>query len=338
MSTYPPTTTSSTTGSNVVDFPQPTAVQRVTLVRGFELPLEDAWDGRTLDVRIVPYGVQATVSDPPDFRPYREMFMPGVFERQLTTPGRDKVWLNVEHEQGFRGAVGRSLQFRDQEDGLHGSFGVDEGPDGDKALRLVTSGFLTGMSLEFHALASKRVNGVVQRLRAQLDKVSLCRYPAYPEAQVIAVREEILEEEEVQEEEEVTAGGVVLPDLARSEAVDQLLSTLGVEPLTRITKTSAAWDGSPGRFTDEQYQRSCLIDRGGDASVKERCSLPVLEPSGALNVNALGPAAAALAGARGGLANVSQAQKATAARKLLRYYNAAGMEPPESIRRLAGAA
>src|SRR5262245_15377041 len=93
------------------------ARERVTLVRRFELPLADSWDGRTLDVRVVPYDTPATVADPPDWAPYREAFLRGAFDKQLTTPGRDRVWMNVEHEQGFRGAIGRSLRFDDRQDG-----------------------------------------------------------------------------------------------------------------------------------------------------------------------------------------------------------------------------
>ena len=34
--------------------------------------------------------------------------------------------------------------------------------------------------------------------------------------------------------------------------------------------SEAPWNGSPAAYSDEQYQRACLIDRGGDAPVKER--------------------------------------------------------------------
>jgi len=235
-----------------------TELDRSVLVRGFELPGGDAWDGRTLDVRIVPYNERATVSDPPTYEPYEEMFMPGVFQRQLTTPGRDKVWLNVEHEQGFRGAVGRSLTFQERDDGLYGSFGVDEGPDGDKALRLVTSGFLTGISVECHALSSRRNGaGVVERHRAHLDKASLCRYPAYASAAVLAMREEHELEPVV-----VTAPGVELPadvveaakhratrELERNTELDERLAELGFERL----------DGTMG--ADELHEATVALTR-----------------------------------------------------------------------------
>lgn len=93
---------------------------------------------------------------------------------------------------------------------------------------------------------------------------------------------------------------------------------------------------SPSDYTDAQYQRACLIDRGGSGSAKERCSLPVREPDGTLNSNGVHAAAAALAGAHGGLKNVSPAAKRSAARKLVSLYKQIGDTPPPSITSLAG--
>lgn len=101
----------------------------------------------------------------------------------------------------------------------------------------------------------------------------------------------------------------------------------------KVKTTDKAWDGSASRFTDEQYQRSCLIDRGGDASVKERCSLPVLEPDGTLNVNAL-PAAL---GRIDGLKDVSDDDVAKAKRKIKSLYKAAGLDVPDSLSSFADA-
>jgi len=89
-------------------------------------------------------------------------------------------------------------------------------------------------------------------------------------------------------------------------------------------------------YTDAQYQKACLIDRGGSGSAKERCSLPVREPDGTLNSNGIHAAAAALAGAHGGLKNVSPADKKAAARKLLALYREVGDTPPPSLTKLAG--
>jgi HK97 family phage prohead protease len=299
-----------------------TEIEPKALTRVFEAPLQDGWDGRTLETRIAPYNVAAEVADPPWFHPYREMFLPGAFERQVKAPDRVKVFLNFEHEQGLRGIVGHGLSLNDRDDGLYGSFRVHENQDGDKALQLINEGLLTGLSLEFRPQRSRRVDGVVQRIRAHIDNVSLCRDPAYSEAQVLAVRE-------------APEPAVEPIDYSRAEDVDARLAALGFNPLLRVAMTGKGWDGSPARFTDEQYQRSTLLCRPGNASPKERCSLPVLEPDGSLNTTALGAAAAALSGARGGLRDVSPALKAAAARKLVRYYNQAGQTPPPGLVALA---
>lgn len=93
---------------------------------------------------------------------------------------------------------------------------------------------------------------------------------------------------------------------------------------------------SDSDYNDAQYERACLIDRGGSGTAKERCSLPVREPNGMLNRNGIHAAAAALAGAHGGLKGVSPAQKKAAAKKLVSLYHQIGDTPPPSITKLAG--
>lgn len=292
--------------------------ERETLTRTFEVDLSEG-DGRTLDARIVPYNVPAIVSDPPHFRPYQETFLP----RSVTnTADRVKIWMNFEHQQGLQGIIGHGIQLDDKPDALYGSFRIHDNPDGEKALGLVREGILTGLSVEFVPLKSQKIANGWARERVHIDKVSLCMADksAYKQAAVLAVRTEPVE-------------AIMVPEFP-GELLERL-TALGAEPLQRMSISKRPWDGSPSRFTDEEYQRSCLIDRGGDAPPKERCSLPVLEPNGDLNVNALGPAAAALAGARTPLAGVSREQKAAAARKLVRYYRAAQQEPPASLTLLA---
>jgi hypothetical protein len=94
------------------------------------------------------------------------------------------------------------------------------------------------------------------------------------------------------------------------------------------------WDGSAGRFPDaESYCRAALIDRNpaGKPKSKALCSLPVREPSGELNKNALGPAAAAINGARSPL-TATGAEKSAAKAKLRGLYKQAGMDAPDSIK------
>jgi hypothetical protein len=95
--------------------------------------------------------------------------------------------------------------------------------------------------------------------------------------------------------------------------------------------TDASWDGSASRFTPEQWRSSCLIDTGeGDPDSKARYKLPVREPGGAINANAVSAATSALVGGRGGVDAPSSA-KAAAARKLRGFYSRLGRPVPDSL-------
>lgn len=92
---------------------------------------------------------------------------------------------------------------------------------------------------------------------------------------------------------------------------------------------------SESDYSLEQWHRACLIHlHDGEPTAKDQCKLPVREPDGAVNRNGVHAAAAALAGARGGV-KASPDEKRKAARALLRLYRELEEEPPESIKRLA---
>ena len=101
------------------------------------------------------------------------------------------------------------------------------------------------------------------------------------------------------------------------------------------------WDGSAARFTDEQWARSCILDKAdcstanAKLSAKERYSVPILEPNGDLNVTALGYASGALNGARTPV-KACPAAKKNAAKKLVAAYDRAKLDAPEDIESLAG--
>jgi Escherichia/Staphylococcus phage prohead protease len=171
------------------------APERALLVREFPAEIT-AGDGRTVDVRVVPYGVQANVSDGGPV--YREEWLAGCFDEQLRAANRVNVLLNFEHQAGIAGIVGRGVDLRSEADGLHGTFRMLNTQDGDKALELVNEGVLGGVSLEAYGKKSIRSHdGVVKRVKAHLDKVALCRRPAFKDAVVLAIREEVIFDEEL---------------------------------------------------------------------------------------------------------------------------------------------
>jgi hypothetical protein len=150
-------------------------------------------DGRTVDVRIIPYGERIQHDDGlggvPRGERYTEEMMPGVFSHQVNAASR--VVANYEHEQGVHGIVGRGMALRDGPDGFHGTFNMLKTAAGDTALELVREGVLDGVSFEAKFKKSVRnAEGVVQRFKADLYAVAFTRFGAYKGAKVLAVREE----------------------------------------------------------------------------------------------------------------------------------------------------
>jgi len=99
------------------------------------------------------------------------------------------------------------------------------------------------------------------------------------------------------------------------------------------------WDFKPADYGVPQ--RYCYYSLVNDNAVKtgdwtfDACHLPVYEPNGDLSRNGVHAAAAALAGARGGVKTSAWAKR-NAAKKLIRLYAQINEPVPDSIRRLAG--
>lgn len=200
--------------------------------------------GRTIDLRVVPFGEVVTVADGlggvPKGVPYREEFMPGAFADQIrgAKAGRARhVYLNFEHQPGLQGVIGHGTALREASDGYHASFDVLETPDGDKALYLVDKGILGGASSETYFQKSIRsAAGVVQRVKAHLDAVALCRTPAYSMAVVTGRREAedlLLDEVDLplpfdpELAERMAAMGLAVPDSLKAHPATGTPATAG---------------------------------------------------------------------------------------------------------------
>lgn len=105
--------------------------------------------------------------------------------------------------------------------------------------------------------------------------------------------------------------------------------------------SNAPWDGSPSKWPDgASYCKACLIDQSppGQEPTKDDGKLPIYEPNGDINRNAVHSAASVLAGGMGGLKGVSAQDKRTAAKKLLSIYqNDLQEDAPPSLKKIAGA-
>ncbi len=161
------------------------------IVRTFAAKLT-AGDGRTVDVRIVPYGERITHNDGlggvPRGVDYQEEWLPGVFSHQLNAANR--VVANFEHQPGIGGIVGKGLELREAPDGFHGSFKLLETQAGDTMLELIREGSVEGVSLEATPVRNVKAGTVIQRAKANLRAIAFTRFAAYNGARVLALREE----------------------------------------------------------------------------------------------------------------------------------------------------
>jgi HK97 family phage prohead protease len=178
---------------------QTEAPERALLVREFAAA-DLAVTGRTVDVRLVPFGEVARVADPPSWESYDEEWMPGVFDHQLNAASR--IHARYGHSQHAIDVVGHGIALRSEPDGYHLSTKIHATPQGDTALELLRDGGLPAVSLEARPVKSRRTTGgVVQRLKANLAGFAFCRQGAFAGAQVLAIREhEIIEEVELPKE------------------------------------------------------------------------------------------------------------------------------------------
>jgi hypothetical protein len=144
-------------------------------------------DGRTLDMLCVPFNTPTMVSD--GGPAYREAFDPAAFTRQFAANGAaGRVDLRWHHRDSVTDVIGTGLTFDARPDHLRGSFRVAQSTVGDHVLALLADRPNYGVSIGFRARRSETVDGVVWRRDADLIETSLVPVPAYPGAQLIAVR------------------------------------------------------------------------------------------------------------------------------------------------------
>lgn len=187
--------------------------ERPFLIRSFDAAAVEV-EGRTVDVRIVPFGEVARVADPPNFEPYEEEWLPGVFDHQVKAAFR--IHANYEHMQGPANIVGHGLSLRSESDGYHVTTTIHETNAGDSTLALLRGGALPSVSLEARPVRNHRTEaGVIQRVKANLRGFAFCRQGAFSGAQVLALRSE-------GEEEEITIDAALLPVEMDSGVVERL--------------------------------------------------------------------------------------------------------------------
>jgi HK97 family phage prohead protease len=153
-----------------------------------DLHLRDGGDGRTLEGRLLPWGVEATVLD-------RGRRVVETFERgALASVTPSLVPLTVRHPRDTQQLpIGVTVHLEERADAAYGAWRVSHTSAGDEVLELARDGVPLGLSVGFIELhggnrwsADQRR---VVRTRADLDHVAVVRVGAYQGAEVVGVRD-----------------------------------------------------------------------------------------------------------------------------------------------------
>lgn len=153
------------------------------------------WEVRDLDTngnltklagRAVPYNTPADVGG------FTEEFTPGAFTRSIEQAARGLPLLVFHNDRGW--PVGNSSEWRDQPDGLHGVWDLDDTPEAQFAARRAKKGMLPYLSIRFmqdpgrFVFDNTRALPHFIRQSARLVETSLTATPVYIDSTVTWVR------------------------------------------------------------------------------------------------------------------------------------------------------
>jgi len=151
---------------------------------------EDADAGLTVTGLVVPYGVETPITEarPDGVIKYREMFVPGAFQRAQRVPYRTTLTYDHDTSVGYR--LGYGLTFEDTPEGLAGTFKLD-GSTAAKARDILGSSHRS-FSVGFWSINprafTERPDSLVIRKSVHLDHVAAVAEPAYAGAGVTSIR------------------------------------------------------------------------------------------------------------------------------------------------------
>lgn len=118
--------------------------------------------------------------------PQGERVLRGAFTKSIQQAG-GRIFLFRSHDHAH--PVGRSVDFTDEPDGLHGTFQIRQTALGDETLDDLRDGYLPAMSVGFRALQTRRgKSGETEIVEGMLKEVSLLPIGAYDGARVLALR------------------------------------------------------------------------------------------------------------------------------------------------------
>lgn len=168
----------------------PASELHVRRFQAVDLELRDGDAGLTVTGLVVPYGVETPITEtrPDGVIRYREMFVPGAFQRAQRVPYRTTLTYDHDTSVGYR--LGYGLEFTDTPEGLAGTFKLD-GSTAAKARDILGSSHRS-FSVGFWSINprafTERPDSLVVRKSVHLDHVAAVAEPAYQGAGVTSIR------------------------------------------------------------------------------------------------------------------------------------------------------
>lgn len=193
-------------------------------------------------------------------------------------------------------------------------------PEADEAINLMVEGPM-GLSVDLDSTAMEVDEELMEpgempdmKVSGRIRAATLVDIPAFVEAYAVLGPEDM--DPMVEEEALVACAPCMAKELDEHYAA-----------LVDFAISEAKWDGSASRFEDDEWKRSCVVDRGAEfETAKERYAVPILEPNGDLNRSAVHNAAARI-----NQVDAPDAAITAGERKLVAAYRRLDEEPPESL-------
>jgi hypothetical protein len=240
------------------------------------------------------------------------------------------TWQKVS-DDGHKGGVTVARIDRIFRDGnlIKGEGVWDTSEDAGEALRQNAEGFLRGVSVDVDDHTAEMAEGEdgatsMTFTSGRICGATLVGIPAFQEAFVqLGTWDQHDEEPPILTEDPEP----VKPEVSQDGEGEALTADTDEFIATSTFISEKAWDGSPGRFTDEQYYQSCVLHKNGTSRAKSDNSLPIKEPNGELSRSAVHSAAGMIGKVKG----ASPEQIASAKRALRGAYKMLGEDPPDSL-------
>lgn len=126
--------------------------------------------------------------------PYNEAIDIGGGMKEEFAPGSVDVDSDVKLFRDHKDVIGKVQKLEDRKDGLWVNAKVSKTQLGDETLELIKDGGIRSFSVGFIPLVDEKQDKKVIRKKVDLKEVSLVAFPAYENASVVEIREEIQEE------------------------------------------------------------------------------------------------------------------------------------------------